>query len=291
MSRPITITATDNPFLPGFNVKPYIISATGEVSFTDGAGEIKANQLQCEAYGYTYDKASGTCIAYRPNLNLNSVFGNIDNNIEGAGNSTFSGTINTHILGENNLVKGSARNNRVTGISNQIANGINNTTVSGVLGEATASNSIVLGGNTSGDLLGERQFVRCLYGVQTTNNSTVASGINNETGVRFTIPDNSIVYFHADTIVVRVGGSSGSGAVGDYGSYVERGVIINKSGTCTIQRERDTIKTSGTVTNWRILAAVGASNTLSLTCRGQTDMTLEWCMNVNITQIKTGVAL
>ena len=278
-------------FLPGFSVKPSRTSGVGTVFFTDGSAEVRPNQVQCEAYGYTYDKTTGTCSAFKYNAGIERGFSNIDNTISGAGNSTQTGTTNTYIMGENNVVRGLSRNNIVTGSGNEIANSINNVSISGMLGEATASNSIVLGGNTTGDLLGERQFVRCLYGTQTTSNSTVASGINNETGVRFTIPENSIVYFHADTIVVRVGGSSGSGAVGDYGSYVERGVIINKSGTCTIQRERDTIKTSGTVTNWRILAAVGADDTLSLTCRGQTDMTLEWCMNVNITQIKTGVAL
>jgi len=280
-------------FLPGFSVKPSSTSELGTVLFTDGTNEITPNQVQCEAYGYTYDKASGTCSAFKYNSGIERVFSNLSNNVSGAGNSTQTGTTNTYIMGENNVVRGLSRNNTVVGSGNEIANGINNVSISGMLGEATASNSLVLGGNATGDLLGERQFIRCLYGAQTTSNSTVSSGINNETGVRFAIPDNSIIYFHADTIVVRTGGSNVAGAVGDYGSYVERGVIINKSGTTTIQRERDTIKTSGTVTNWRILAETGgaAGATLKLSCRGQTDMILEWCMNVNITQIKTGVAL
>ena len=129
-----------------------------------------------------------------------------------------------------------------------------------------------------------------MYGRQTTNNSTQSSYLNNTTGKFFEVPENAIIYFHAETIAVRVGGSSGSCAVGDYGSWVERGVVINKSGTLSIQRERDTIKTSGTVTNWRILASTSGTDFL-LTVRGQTNMTLEWVCNVNITQIKTGVAL
>ena len=281
-------------YLTGYTLKPSQISAIGEVLFTDGRDDdLMANQVTCEAYGYTYDQTTGTCRAFSYNTNLERDISNINNTINGPGNSTQLGSNTIQINGTLNTTRGFNNNCFINGENNEIANSVNNTTALGVLGEATASNSIVLGGNTTGDLLGERQFVRCLYGAQTTSNSTISSGINNETGVRFAIPDNSIIYFHADTIVVRTGGSNVAGAVGDYGSYVERGVIINKSGTTTIQRERDTIKTSGTVTNWRILAETGgaAGATLKLACRGQTDMTLEWCMNVNITQIKTGVAL
>ena len=47
-----------------------------------------------------------------------------------------------------------------------------------------------------------------------------------------------------------------------------------------------TIKTSGTVTNWRILAAVGTGSTLSLQARGNTDQTIEWVCNVQITELR-----
>tara|TARA_R110000803_G_scaffold87827_1_gene154741 strand:- start:27 stop:890 length:864 start_codon:yes stop_codon:yes gene_type:complete len=287
MSRTSEIT----PYLTGFTVKPTAISALGIVTFTDGANELTPNQLQCEAYGYTYNKATGTCSSFRYNTNLNSAVANENNRTYGAGNSTQTGTNNTIVMGENNTVRGFSRNSIITGSQNEIANGVNNVSVAGELAEATVSTSVVLGGNTTGDILGKRQAVNCIYGVQTTSNSTVASGISNVAGSRFVIPDNTIVYFHSDTVVVRTGGTNAAGAVGDYGSYVERGVIINKSGVLSIQRERDTIKTLGTVTNWRILATVGADNTLSFTCRGQTNMILEWCMNVTITQLKTGVTL
>ena len=285
------MSRTNIPYLPGFTVKPAAISTLGVVSFTDGTYEITPNQLQCESYGYTYNQAEGTCSIFRYNINLNAAVANENNKTYGAGNSTQTGTNNTIIMGENNTVRGNSRNSIITGSSNEIANGIDNVMVSGTLAEATALGSVVLGGNTEGDILGERQSIRCMYGAQTVTSTTVAAGLSNVINSRLVIPDNTIVYFHADTLVVRTGGSNSSGAVGDYGSYVERGVIINKSGTLTIQRERDTIKTSGVVTNWRILAAVGAGNTLSFTCRGQTTMILEWCMNVSITQIKTGVTL
>ena len=279
------------PFLSGFLVKPSSISALGTVTYTDGTNTLVPNQLQCEAYGYTYDRVSNTCSAFRYNTNLNRAVANENNKTFGSNNSTQTGTNNTLVMGESNTVRGFSRNSIITGSENVIANGVNNANVSGTLGEATASGSVVLGGNAPEDNLGERQAVNCIYGVQTTSNSTLASGISNVVGSRFVIPDNTAVYFHADTLAVRVGGTYASGALGDYGSWVERGVIINKSGVLSIQRERDTIKTSGYVNNWRILAAAGADNTLSFTCRGHTDIIIEWCMNVNITQIKTGVTL
>tara|TARA_R110000824_G_scaffold228677_2_gene416444 strand:+ start:4264 stop:5130 length:867 start_codon:yes stop_codon:yes gene_type:complete len=276
--------------LSGYNSVPFEVLPNGTVQFTDGTTVFAPNQLECEAYGYSYDILSGTCSAFRPNINLVASFANENNSTKGAGNSTQRGTNNTIIMGENNTVRGNSRNSIITGSGNEIVNGVNNISVSGVKGEVTTSGSVVLGANNETDTLGKRQSIRLQYGRQTTNNSTVSSYVNNVTGAFFEVPLNSIIYFHADTLVVRTGGFNEAGNVGDYGSYVERGVIISKNGTLSIQRERDTIKTSGTVTGWRILASTSGSNFL-LTVRGAANMTLEWTCNVNITQIKPGVTL
>jgi len=282
---------TTVPFRSGYDVAPYEIDTIGIVTFTDGYDTgITPNQLQCEAYGYTYDKAEGVCRAQGFKVGIGEPMENVNNTIQGNGNTFEKATNNTIIIGQDNTVRGFSRNNIIVGDENEIDSGVNNAFVFGTLGNATAPNSIVLGGNTTGDLLGERQGIQLIYGRQTTDNSTQSSYLNNIAGSFFVVPDNTIIYFHAETIAVRTGGSSGSGAVGDYGSWVERGVVINKSGTLSIQRERDTIKTSGTVTNWRILASTSGTDFL-LTVRGQTDMTLEWICNVNITQLKTSVAL
>ena len=284
MSRVPTI-----PYLTGFDVKPLSTSSLGIVIFTDGTNAVIPNQLQCEAYGYTYDKASGTCSIFRFNTNLNRSFSNESNKIQGANNTTETGTNNTQIIGENNTVKGLSRNNIVVGSNNEIANGVNNANVYGTLGEATADNSIVLGGNASTDNLAERQSIHLIYGTQTTAGGTVDSYLNNITDNYFTIPVNTAMYFHADVLAVRVGGT-GTGSTGDFASFVERGVVINKSGTLSVSRERDAIKSSGTVTNWRPTATVDGTNFI-IDVRGATDVTVEWCSNIRFTQIKTGVAL
>jgi hypothetical protein len=192
-------------------------------------------------------------------------------------------------MGESNTVKGLSRNNIIIGSNNEIANGINNSSVYGTKGEVTATNSIVLGGNAPTDNLAERQSIQLMYGVQTTAGGTVDSYLNNITDNYFTIPENTAMYFHADVLAVRVGGT-GTGNAGDFLSWVERGVVINKSGTLSIERERDTIVGSGNHTNWRPTANVSGTN-FRMTVRGDTNQTIEWASNITFTQIKTGVAL
>lgn len=277
------------PFLQDYPVRPSFTSPAGTVTFTDGTNDVIPNQQQCEAYGYKYDIGTGTCSAFTFSTNLGKNIVNENNNVQGSGNVTETGTNNTYIMGENNRVKGLSRNNIIVGSNNEIANGVNNANVYGTLGEVTATNSIVLGGNAPTDNLAERQSIQLMYGVQTTVGSTVDSYLNNITDSFFTIPDNTIMYFHADVIAVRVAGTN-TGNLGDYASFVERGVVINESGTVTINRERETVKTNGTVTDWRPTASVTGTNFI-MRVRGETDVTIEWASNITFTQIKTGVAL
>jgi hypothetical protein len=287
-------------YISGLSVKPLEVSETGLVTFTNGSmttGEviepipITPNQLQCEAYGYTYNQITGTCSAFRYNTNLNRNFNNVKNKTLGSGNITSAiGINNTLTIGENNKAGEVTRNNIITGSNNEIANGVNNVSVSGTLGEATADNSIVLGGNAGSDALGKRQSIQVLYGLQTTDGSNTSSFLNNTTDSLFAIPDNTVMYFHADVVAVRVGGTHATGSVGDFASWVERGVIINKSGVLSIERERDTIKSSGTVTNWQPTGIVSGTD-FAMRVRGHADMTVEWASNITFTQIKTGVTL
>jgi hypothetical protein len=136
----------------------------------------------------------------------------------------------------------------------------------------------------------KRQSIQLLYGLQSTDGSNQSSFLNGITDSLFAIPDNSVMYFHADVIAIRVGGVHATGAVGDYASWVERGVIINKSGVLSISRERDDIKSSGTVTNWQPTGIVDGTN-FAMRVRGHADMTIEWASNITFTEIKTGVAL
>ena len=285
----ITTPSPTIPYLTGFTVKPASISGLGEVTFTDGTNDVTPNQLQCEAYGYTYNKASGTCSTFRYNTNLNRAVANENNKTFGVGNSTQTGTNNTIVMGENNTVRGLSRNSIITGNQNEIANGVNNANVSGTLGEATADNSIVLGGNAGTDSLGERQSITVLYGTETSDNSLVDSYLNNTTGSYFVIPDNTIVAFQTETVAVRIGGS-GAGAVGDFKAFIETGVAINKSGVLSIDKTRVIIANSGSTAGWISDITVSGTN-LVQTVKGANNRDLMWATTIRMTQIKTGVAL
>lgn len=282
-------TVATIPYLTGFDVKPLETSPIGVVTFTDGTNDIIPNQLQCEAYGYTYDKASGTCSTFRFNTSLDRSFSNISNKLQGAGNTTETGTNNTYIIGENNTVKGLSRNNIVVGNQNEIANGVSNANVYGTLGEATADNSIVLGGNASGDSLGERQSITLLFGTQTTDNTVSDSFLNNTSASYFAIPENTIIAFQTETVAVRIGGT-GSGNNGDFKGFIETGVAINEAGTLSIDKSRSTIANTGTTTGWTCDISVSGTN-LVQTVKGANNRTLMWATTIRMTQIKTGVAL
>tara|TARA_R100000781_G_scaffold92092_1_gene57039 strand:+ start:22089 stop:22934 length:846 start_codon:yes stop_codon:yes gene_type:complete len=279
-------------YLTGYTVKPYEITNTGVVLFTDGTNnEILPNQLQCEAYGYTYDSASGTCVAFRLNTNLQENINNINNKINGANNTTQRGVNTVQINGSTNTLRGNNNNCLINGTGNEIANGVNNSFVGGRRAEATADQSIVLGGNCSGvTFAGYKQSVQLMYGTRTTDGTNTVSYLNNCSPSLFAIPENTIMYFHADVVAVRIGGSAGEGAVGDFASWVERGVVINKSGSMTISRERDDIKSSGETGNWRPTGITSGEN-FAMRVRGDTNMNIEWLSNITFTQIKTGVSL
>ena len=277
------------PFLTGFTVKPLSVSAIGVVSFTDGAREITPNQLQCEAYGYTYNKAAGTCSIFRFNTNLNRSFNNSNNSTKGSQNVTETGTNNTLIMGESNTVKGFSRNNIIIGSNNEIANGVNNANVFGTFGEATADNSIVLGGNASTDILGKRQAIQLIYGTQTTDGIDAYSYLNGITDSFFVVPENTAIMFEADILAVRVGGA-GSGAVGDFKTWIETGVVINKSGTLSVDSSTISHSSSGTTGGWDAVSTVSGTNYI-MSVEGAADKTIDWVSNIRFTQLKTGVTL
>ena len=277
-------------YLNNVPIKPLSIDTLGYVMFTtDGVTEIKPNESQCLAYGYTYDKATGTCRAYNYNTAIFSQVRNETNKITGVGNVISDATQHSHILGDGNTNKGYSRNTFLLGEDNTINQYVNNSLSLGTKAVNTATNSIVLGGNST-DSVATKQSIQLLYGLQTTNGSNKSSFLNGVTDSFFAVPDNSIMYFHADIVAVRVGGTHATGALGDYGSWVERGVIINKSGVLSIKRERDNIKSNGTITNWLPTTIVNGTN-FAVRVRGYADMTIEWASNVTFTQITTGVTL
>ncbi len=278
-------------FKIGYNVKPKEVNSVNQVIFEEFAIGGEIGELvdvlptadECKAYGFNYNNGCWI-ISNSTDLIVNDNINSI-----GKRNSNGLKIFDCQYIGiDNNLSYGN-NNDLIVGNNNVISDNIDNTIVSGTKGEATASNSIVLGGNAPDDNLAERQTTTLMYGLQTTDGNTKASYLNNINANFFTIPDNTAMYFHADVLAVRVGGTA-TGNPGDFLSWVERGVVINKSGVLSIQRERDTIKGSGNHTTWRPTGAVSGTNFV-MNVRGAANTIIEWASTIRFTEIRTGVAL
>ena len=217
--------------IKGFSVIPLSVSAFGTVTFTDGTNEITPNQVECEAYGYHYDTASGTCSTFRYNTNLDRAFSNLDNSISGQGNTTGTGTTNTYVMGENNTVAGLSRNNLIVGNLNEIANGVSNCSVLGVNAKATSQAEFAIGGGIGSlsDSTDAATFISRrktsiieLSGVtidNTATNLTVQGGTTDFINVE----KNSIIGYDIFITRLELGGSSGT--VGDYSYRNIRGAV------------------------------------------------------------------
>ena len=153
------------------------------------------------------------------------------------------------IIGINNELRFNDKNSLIVGDRNVINDDVNNTIVSGTKGDATATNSIVLGGNSNNDILGERQSIKLMYGGTTTNDSSTPIYLNTIVDKYLNIPINTAMSFNADILALRVGGTA-AGDNGDFASWIERGVIINKNGVISVSTTNTPVVSSGTTTGW-----------------------------------------
>ena len=269
----------------GFSVKPTSISSIGEVTFTDGTNDMLPNQLECEAYGYTYNKASGTCSAFSFNTNVIRAFNNESNRIVGSNNTIESGTGNTLIMGENNTVKGLSRNNLIIGNNNEIANGINNTTVIGNYGEAQRDGEVVFGGGGfegAGVGYGQSSIIS-LSG--TTTDATQTNLFINSSSTNTIITRSSTSSFQGfdlNVIGVRTGGSA-AGSVNDRRYMQATGLVYLKDlqgGTARL------IGSYGTTTGWTSAIAFSGTNDMHLSVTGVVDMDISWSATINLYEMK-----
>jgi hypothetical protein len=219
--------------IPGYSVQPSYTLPSGEVMFTDGTNTLSPNQVQCEAYGYTYDKNLGICRAFIPNSLVNKNFEQVNNNVQGAGNITEPGTNNTYIMGEGNIVKGFSRNNIIGGSKNEIQGRINNAAVFGMNANATRQSEFVIGGgdNTittgSDTAYADRQMSIVNLSCTTTDNTTTNMTVNNLEGLAqsefINVKNNCILGYEVYITRLEIGGTSGT--AGNFSYRNQKGVV------------------------------------------------------------------
>ena len=270
------------PYLKGYLIKPTFVTQTGIAYFTDGTNDVLPNQQQCEAYGYTYDKVTGSCRAFTYNANLEKNFVNENNFVKGSGHTIETGTNTTQIMGENNTVKGLSRNNLIIGSNNQIDNGVNNATVIGTYGRAERDGEFVSGFSGSG--VGKSQASTITLTGTTTDATGTNLLVNGEVGK--TIIDreavtNSFQGFEANVMGVRTGGTAG-------GSPYDR-VLLRATGLVylkLVDQSVSTLGSFGTVTGWTAEMAFSGTNDMLFQVTGAANMDISWSCTLNIYNIK-----
>ena len=286
-------------FLTGYTIKPQIVTAIGQVFFTDGTNDnIRANQLQCEAYGYTYDKATGTCSAFRYNTNIERTLSNINNKNNGAGNTTQLGSNTIQVNGTNNTTRGLNNNCFINGSANEIANGVNNATVLGVGGNADKDGSLVIGGGLN-EILGAGGFkvnadrkVSVVNLVGTTNDNTATTlTVNGTSGTNYiNVTLNSIVGF--EIYITRLEVAGGSGTPGNYSYRNIKGVVrVSKLGVMTfvvgMTRNIGKFPSVGGVNGTAVMinSTTGGIDSISIQVTDRNNVTNIWSATVTLHEL------
>jgi len=218
----------------GFKVKPKETNRLGEVTFTDGTHDFPPNQLQCEAYGYKYDKTLGVCSAFKYSNKVNALLNNKSNNVRGG--EALVGTENSLLNGEGNITKGDNRNILITGQEGEASVGINNgSIVGGKMGKIIRQGEVVLGGGFFGtpEVSGYAQSSKVQLSGSTTDNTATNLTVQNITSEFITLQTNSIVGYTAYVTRLETGGSSGT--AGNFSYRLQRGAIqTDRNGAITI---------------------------------------------------------
>jgi hypothetical protein len=271
------------PFLNGYSVKPASVNSLGIVSFTDGTNAVTPNQKQCEAYGYTYDRASGTCKAFTYSTSLGKSLNNQSNYVRGANNTTETGTNNTHIMGESNTVKGLSRNNIIVGSNNEIANGVNNAVVFGNYGLAQRPGEVVFGGGGfSGKGKGYAQSSYITLTGTTVGATTTDLSVNGD-GRNIIIARNGNLFtgFEANTVGIRTGGTDDSGAVNDRILIRTTGIVYGAS----VNQSITTLGSSGTISGWDAQIEIVEALYIVFRVTGATNMNISWSCTLNLYEV------
>ncbi len=277
-------------FIPGYSIKPALISTTGEVLFTDGTDSVHPNQEACEAYGYTYDKASGMCKAYNFSVNLGQSLIDENNFVKGADNTTEKGVNNTYVIGESNSVRGLSRNNMIVGDNNQIGilyedgGGTNNATVLGSRGLAQRDGEVVMGGG--GNSVGKSQSSIIHLSGTTDNEAPTNLLVNGVSGITTIARDSnasstSFTGFEANVMGVRTGGAAA-------GNVYDR-ILLRATGIAYLKADNQSVSTLGsfgTVTGWTAAVAFSGTNDMHIEVTGSRFMEIEWSCTLNLYEMK-----
>ena len=258
-----------------FKIKPKEVRKDGSVLFTDGTNNVLPNQLACEAYGYKYDTETGTCVSFKPTIQLDKQLKEPSNTIKGVNNITNKGTSRSIINGTLNTTKGFNENCFINGTSNTINNGINNATITGTYGKSKHTGELTIGGGSFNSVAGERQYSIVQVSNKAEGNDKtlyIEGDTVNENEI--TLPNNSITMYEVFVSGLCTGGSSGT--LGHYKCEHHTGsVLSDDDGILTkVAYATEAISSSGTT--GVVALKVSTNGIFSIQVTGTANVNAEW---------------
>jgi len=223
----------------GFILRPQKVTALGTVVFTDGVlTDLAADKKTCEAYGYRYNVATGTCSAFNPNPAMIDVMSKEDKSVTGVNNNIEAYSQNNVIIGTKNRNKSYNTNTLILGNEHEIENSLKNAAIiGGSRAIVTRQSEVAQGGgvqaisdSTSAVTFNSRRQTSTLElsGVTIDNTATNLT-IQGDGSSFINVQNNSIIGYDIYITRLELGGTSGT--VGNYSYRNIRGAVkINQVG-------------------------------------------------------------
>jgi hypothetical protein len=267
----------------GYTIKPKEISQSGEVTFTDGTNDVVANQAVCEAYGYTYNRESATCNAFKYSTRINENTNISTNIIGGAKNTLERGSDNILVVGEKNLTKGESRNVFMLGAENEVESGVNNSTIlGGSYGLLQNQGEIVMAGGGYDAILGSAQTSFIQQSGNTEDNTETLLYTQYITNKYIEKVANSVMGFEIHIVGVNTG--VGAGTAGDYGYIQVLGAATFTNGLASTYHQHQNYLvnsgTSGLHLNARMKDATATSFGVAVT--GLAETYIQWTASIRL---------
>ena len=273
-------------FKKDFKIKPKEVRQDGTVLFTDGTNDVLPNQLACEVYGYKYDTATGSCVSFKPTVQLDQQLKEPSNTIKGVNNKTNKGTSRSIISGTLNTTNGFNENCFISGVGNTINNGINNATVIGAYGKAIRQGEFVRGGGAS-NKANEPQSSIVQLTCNTTDNTTTNMKVLDLTDEFINLQNNSILGFEIYLTRLEIGGASGTAGNFSY-KHIEGVMKIDNVYTTDIIIKHNTLIGKVGVTGTVNVVDV-ARGTISIAVSDREAVNNIWNATVYLHETKTNI--
>ena len=269
----------------GYNIKPKEVLKTGEILFTDGTNDVIPNQAACEAYGYTYNAATGTCTAFKYDSTLDRKFNNIHNNVRGG--TTEYGTKNTILNGQQNVTKGNNFNNIINGEKHQIELGAKNANLlAGSYGNIQNQGEVVMAGGGFGSTLALAQTSFVQQSGNTTDGTQTLLYTQYITNKYIEKVKNSVIGFEANVIGVNTG--VGEGTAGDYGYVQITGAVTFTNGLASTYHQTTTHIVAYGTSGMHITAVMrdATATSFGVAVTGLEETYIQWVADVKLWQNK-----